>query len=179
MKDKAGSQERETAKEKPTMKDQMKDQEKVVTEMADKAMRTCEDALRTGLKLQDEAGRWWSTMFNQTTAAQDWQKRFTNLTAMANEVMPVAQERMEEVLELMEKNTQTGADLMKKAVDAAQTPVIAESQAKWMDFWTSSLGAVRSNAEALTQINTRTIDSWIDFVRRNTEITEIRVPKTP
>jgi hypothetical protein len=117
-------------------------------------------------------------MFNQTAAAQDWQKRFNNLTAMANEVMPVAQERMEEVLDLMEKNTQTGADLMKKVVDAVQTPVIAESQAKWLDFWTCSLGAVRSNAEALTQINTRTIDSWIDFVRRNTEMTEIRVPKT-
>jgi len=79
----------------------------------------------------------------------------------------------------MEKNGRTGAELMKKAVDAAQTPAIAESQAKWMDFWTSSMGAVRSNAEAVTQISTKAIDSWIDFIRENTEVTEIRVPKTP
>jgi len=44
--------------------------------------------------------------------------------------------------------------------------------------WTSSLGAFRSNAEALTQINTRVIDSMIDFARKNTEVTEVRVPRT-
>jgi hypothetical protein len=97
---------------------------------------------------------------------------------MANTLMPLAQRRMEEVMSLVEKNGRTSAELMKKAVDAAQTPVIAESQAKWMEFWTSSMGAARSNAEALAQISTRTFDSWIDFIQKNTEVTEIRVPKT-
>ncbi len=162
---------------KPNPKDTTT-KEKPMTEMTDQAMRNYEQALRTGLKLQEEAVKWWSGMLNQTTTSQDWQKRFANFSNVATGVMPVAQKRMEEVLDLMEKNSQTGADLMKKAVDAAQTPVIAESQAKWMDFWTSSLGAIRRNAEAMTQINTRAIDSWIDFVRQNTEVTEIRVPKT-
>ena len=85
---------------------------------------------------------------------------------------------MEEVISLMEKNSKTGAELMKKAVDAAQTPVIAESQAKWMDFWTSSMGAVRSNTEAVSEMSSKAIDSWIDFVRKNTEVTEVRVPKS-
>jgi len=155
-----------------------RENEKPAAEMAEKAMKNYEQALRTGVKLQEEAGRWWTTMLNQTTSAQDWQKRMTNLTSMANGVMPVAQRRMEEVMELMEKNSRTGAELMKKAVDAAQTPAIAESQSKWIEVWTSSLGAVRSNAEALTEINTRVIDSWIDFARKNTEITEVRVPRT-
>jgi hypothetical protein len=47
-----------------------------------------------------------------------------------------------------------------------------------MEFWTSSMGAARSNAEALAQISTKTFDSWIDFIQKNTEVTEIRVPKT-
>jgi len=145
--------------------------------MAEKAMRNYEQALRTSVKLQEEAGRWWTTMLNQTTSTQDWQKRMSNITSVANGVMPVAQRRMEEVMDLMQKNSRTGADLVKKAVDAAQTPAIAESQSKWIDVWTASLGAVRSNAEALTQINTRVIDSWIDFARKNTEVTEVRVPK--
>ena len=167
-------------KSRPTQNKQTTNtnKEKPVSEMAEKAMRNYEQALRTSVKLQEEAGRWWTTMLNQTASAQDWQKRVTNLTSMANGVMPVAQRRMEEVMELMEKNSRTGAELMKKAVDAAQTPAIAESQAKWIDVWTSSLGAVRSNAEALTQINTRVIDSWIDFARKNTEVTEVRVPRT-
>ncbi len=162
-----------TTKEKQTMKEQ----EKPVTEMADNAMKNYEQALRTGLKLQEEAVRCFNQMFNHTATPQDWQKRFTNFTAVTSEVMPLTQKRMEEVLELMEKNSRTGAELVKKAVDAAQTPVPAESQAKWMEFWTFSMGAARSNAEAMTQISARAIDSWIDFVRRNTEVTEIRAPR--
>lgn len=165
-----------TAPEGPETKT---DKEKVpVFDLADQAMKNCEQAVRTGLKLQQEAGQWWVGLFNQCASAQDWQKRFTNVASVANGVMPAVQKRMEEVLDLMETNSQTGAELMKKAVDATQTPVVAESQTKWMEFWTSSLGAVRSNAEALTQINTRAIDSWIDFVRQNTEVTQIRMPKT-
>jgi hypothetical protein len=148
-----------------------------MTEIADTMMKNCEQAFKTSMKCQDEAARWWSAVLHQTATAQDWQKRFTNLSAIANGVMPLAQERMEQMLHLMEKNTQTSADLLKKAVDAAQTPVIGESQAKWMDFWTSSLGAARSNAESIMRMNSRAIDSWIDFLRKNTEIAEIRVPR--
>ncbi len=165
------------------MKENVKDKETgkeftmPMAEMAEKTLKNYEQALRTGLKMQEEAGKWWTSMFNQNTVAQDWQKRFNNMTGMANSLMPLAQKRMEEVIGLMEKNSRTSAELMKKAVDAAQTPVVAESQAKWMDFWTSSMGAVRSNAEAVSEISTKAIDSWIEFVRKNTELTEVRVPK--
>lgn len=148
-----------------------------MSELTDSAMKNWEQGLRTSLKLQEEAGRWWSSMMNQTAFAQDWQKRLTDMTGMANNWMPMAQKRMEEVMDLMEKNSRTGAELMKKAVDAAQTPIMAESQAKWMEFWTSSMGAVRSNAEAVTEISTKALDSWIDFVRKNSEAAEARMSK--
>jgi len=158
-------------------KTQSQTKEKPISEMADKALKGYEQAIRTGLKLQEEATRWWTSTLSQTASPQDWQKRFTNATALANGVMPIAQRRMEEVLELMEKNSRTGAELLKKAADAAQTPVIADSQAKWMDFWAASVGAARSNAEAVTEINSRAMDAWIDFIRKNTEVTEVRIPK--
>lgn len=159
-------------------KDNMNNARKPMSDMADSAMKNYDQALRTSLKFQEEAGRWWSSMFNQSSFTQDWQKRVSNMTGMANSFVPLAQRRMEEVMSLMEKNGRTNAELMKKAVDAAQTPAIAESQAKWMEFWTASMGAVRSNAEAVTEISTKSIDSWVDFIRKNTEVTEIRVPKT-
>ena len=159
-------------------KDSGREQERSATEMTNTAMKNYEQALRTGLKLQEEAVKWWSGVMTHAATAPDWQNRFNSVASLANEMMPLAQKRMEEVLELMEKNSRTGNDLMKKAVEAAQTPVIADSQAKWMDVFTSSLGAMRTNAEALTQMSTRAIDSWINFVRQNTEVTEIRVPKT-
>ncbi len=155
----------------------MKDYSKPMSEMTDTALKNYEQALRTGLKFQEEAGKWWSSVLNQTNFTQDWQKRLTNMSGMANNLMPLAQRRMQDVMTLMEKNGKTSAELMKKACEAAQTPVVAESQAKWMEFWTSSLGAVRSNAEAWSDISSKAIDSWIDFIRKNTEVAEARVAK--
>jgi hypothetical protein len=169
MKEKPSTEEKETMSEKDKAP---------MFEMTDQAMRSYEQALRTGMKLQEETSKWWGNLLNQGTPAQDWQKRFLNFVGVANVLVPATQKRMEEVLDLVEKNTRTSADLMKKAGDAAQAPVMAESQNKWLDVWTSSLGAIRTNAEAVTQINSRAIDSWIDFIQKNAEIAEIRVPKT-
>jgi len=155
----------------------MKDGTKPMSEIADTALKNYEQAVRTGLKFQEEAGRWWSSLLNQTNFTQDWQKRLTNLTDMTNTLVPMAQHRIEDMLTLMEKNNKAGTELMKKAVDAAQTPVLSESQAKWMEFWKSSVGAVRSNTEAFTEISNKAIDSWIEFVRKNTEVADRRVPK--
>jgi hypothetical protein len=91
--------------------------------------------------------------------------------------MPLAQRRLEEAMRFMEINSRTGAELMKKAVDAAQTSSLAESQAKWMDFWSSSMKAMQSNIETATDLSTQAIDSWIQFVRKNTDVTDVRVPK--
>src|SRR5512138_2361509 len=105
-------------------------------EMAEATLKNYEQAMRMGLKMQEEAGRWWTSMFNQGSFAQEWQKRFNDVNGVASSLMPLTEKRMEEVINLMEKNTKAGAELMKKAVDAAQTPGAAESQAKWLDFWT-------------------------------------------
>jgi hypothetical protein len=99
------------------------------------------------------------------------------MTGVANSLLPLAQRRMEEVMSLMEKNGKAGAELMKKAVDAAQTPTVAESQAKWMEFWTSSMGAARSNAEAVSQISSKAIDCWIDLIQKSSELTETRAAR--
>ena len=157
----------------------MKDKENPMSDVTEQVVKNWEQAVRSGLKLQQEAGQWWSNMLNQAAPnAQDWQKRFTCISSVANGVMPTAQKRMEEMMDLMEKNSQTGTELFKKAAEAVQTPVLADSQTKWMDVWTSSLGAAKAAAEDITQISARGIDSCIDFIRQNTEIAEIRVPKT-
>ena len=82
---------------------------------------------------------------------------------------------MQELLEVAEKNSRTSVELMKKAADAMQAPGIAERQARWMDFWGASLGAARANADATMQIGTRGFDTWIDFVQRNSEVTQREV----
>lgn len=165
------------AKSKNHRQTETSDMHKPLTAMADQARTNYEHAVRTGQKFQEEAGQWWTRMLSQAMTANDWQKQFTRLTAMSTGVMPLAQRRLEEAMRFMEINSRTGAELMKKAVDATQTSSIAESQAKWMDFWSSSMKAVQSNIEAVTDLSTHAIDSWIQFVQKNTEVTEVRVPK--
>ncbi len=159
-------------------KEQNGDAGKTFSEMADSALKNYEQAVRTGLKLQEEAGKWWSSMFNQTAFGQDWQKHWANMTGVANSFMPLAQKQVEEVMGLMEKNGRQGAELVKKAVDAVHAPALAESQAKWLDFWTASMGVARSNAEAVSELSSKAIDGWVDFVRKNAEVSEVRTAKT-
>jgi len=149
-----------------------------VSEVTDKAMKNFEHALRTGVKLQEEAAHYWTSILNHTASAHDWQKQVANFSNVANGFMPAAQKQMEGVLGLLEKNSRTGADLMKKAVDAVQTPNLAESQTKWLEFYTSSLGAVRSTTEALTEMNAQAIDSCINFLRKTTDYTQNRMGRT-
>jgi hypothetical protein len=164
-------------KEKTETASQAKEKMNPLSDMAEQVVKNYEQALRSGLKVQQEAGQWWNTWMNQSVPAADWQKRFPTFTNMVNDYVPAARDRMEEVAELLEQNTRTGTELLKKAADAAKAPVIADSQAKWMDFWTSSLEAARSSGEAVAQINRKAVDTWIDFIQKSTEVTEIRVPK--
>jgi hypothetical protein len=156
---------------------EMKEKMNAFSDMAEQVAKNYEQAIRSGLKMQQEAGEWWSTWVTQTMPAADWQKRMPNFSHMVNEYVPAARDRMEEVSQLMEKNTRTGTELLKKAADAAKSPTIADCQAKWMDFWASSLEAARSSTEAMAQINAKAIESWIDYIQQGTEVTEVRVPK--
>lgn len=146
-------------------------------EMADKARRNYEQAARTGQRFQEEAGQWWTRMLSQTATAAEWQRSFSKLTNLAGNAMPIAQRCFEGTMDVMEKSGRAGAELMKRAVDAAQTASPAECQAKWVDFWTASMKAAQTNVEAVTQLSTKTIDSWIHFVRKNSELGEDHMSK--
>ena len=153
-------------KEKETRTDK---RESPVVEMAELAMKNYQQAFRTGLKLQEEAGRFWSNLFIQTAPTLDNAKRFNYLSRVANELSASAQERSEELLGLVEQNGRIGLELGKKAYDAVRTTVIAESHAKWLDFYKTSLDTMRQNAEAVTHNTSRAFDSYINFVRKNAE----------
>jgi len=152
-------------------------QQRVVTDMADNAIKNYEQTIRTGFKLQEEAVKAWSNLFNQTGAAQEYQKGFAAVTQIANKVLPLAARRMEEVLQLVEKNTRTGTELMRKAAEVAQSPILSNGQNKWTELWTSSMSAMRSNTEALLEINAKAVDSWMDLIKKSAEQTESRAAR--
>lgn len=157
------------AEKSKTRKEGFSQAEHTVSEMADTARKNYEQAFRTGQRLQEEAAQWWSRMASQTVTAADWQKQFANLTTMATKVMPLTQKRVEDAIELMEKNSRAGAELVKKAIEAAQTPGVAECQTKWLEFWASSMKAVQGNVEAFNELSCKALDSWMAFVRETND----------
>src|SRR5688572_17110487 len=85
-----------------------------VSEVFDQAMKNDEQALRTGLKFQEETGKSWVNLFNQSGSPQDAYKQF------ASDVIPTAQKRVGECVELLEQNSRAGFDLLKKGMETTQ-----------------------------------------------------------
>jgi hypothetical protein len=145
------------------------------SEVFDQALKNYEQTLRTGLKLQEEAGRWWTNVLTQANSAQDWQKR---VTTAANDVVAPTQKRLEEYLALIEQNNRTNVDLLKKVTEAAQTSTPAEAQSKWVEFMEASVAALQANVQSVTQINSKMTDSWFGFVKKNSaEFAEAKAAK--
>jgi translation initiation factor 2 alpha subunit (eIF-2alpha) len=142
------------------------------SEMFDQAVKNHEQALRSGLKLQEDAGKYWMRLFNQAGSPQDLQKQ---VSAVANEVIPATQKAFQTCLDLMEQNSRAGVDLLKKGLEAAQTTSAADTQSKVVEFCEASLKSLKSNAQAAVDINAKALDSWIGLVKKTSA--EISSPK--
>lgn len=143
---------------------------KPVGYLFEQAMDSYEQAFKTGLKLQEEAGRIWTSLLEQSGPTREWQKTLRN---MASEILPEAQKRMEEGLRLVEQNSRASLEMLKlfkKTVEAPQANPMAETQAKLLSFWETSLNSLRDSAQAVAQVNTQALESWMDLVRKSTEM---------
>ncbi len=49
-----------------------------MTTLFDQAVQTFGDAMKAGVKIQEEIGRWWSDVIEQAGPVQEWQKRSRN-----------------------------------------------------------------------------------------------------
>jgi len=146
-----------------------KAQEASAAEMAEALGKSFEQTLHAGVKFHEEAGRWWASALHSGACAQHWQEQLNAATRTANCFLPLAQEQMEATMDLVQKNSLAGAELMKKALAATQSPGVAAGQTKWTEVWTDSLEATKSNTETLWQIGAKTINSWTRLIRSNVE----------
>jgi hypothetical protein len=133
------------------------------SDMLDQGLKNYEQALRTGLKFQEEAAKSWTKLFGHAATPQDIQKQITSL---ANEVIPATRKSMDDCLELLEQNSRTSVDLLKKSLEAAQASNYADTQSKVVDFCEASLKALRANAQAIVNINCKAVDSWFAYAKK-------------
>lgn len=139
-----------------------------ISELVEEAMKNYEQALQAGLKLQQESAKCWTEFMAQTTAPADWQKRWK---AAATEAIPVLQKRTEESLRLLDQGSRTSLELLKQAVEVANSDSPASAQTKLQDLWESSLQALRNNAQAVSQANAKVVESWMQLFSRGADAT--------
>ena len=133
------------------------------SEMLDQGLKNYEQALRTGLKVQEEAGKCLTKLFTQATSPQDLQKQ---ISSIANEVIPAAQKSMENCIELIEQNSRASVELVKQGLEAAQATTYADAQSKVTELCESSLKTLKANAQAILDVNSKALDAWTGFVKK-------------
>jgi len=139
---------------------------KPVTDVFEQAMKNYEQALKTGVKMQEESAKCFSNLFNQPSAPPDWQKRMKTMT---DDLIPQTQKTVDEGLKLIAQTNKTGIELLKKAVAVGQPGTAQDAQTKYLGLWEASLNAMRETALAVTQANNKAIESWLAFAKKTSE----------
>lgn len=138
------------------------------TELFDQAIKSCEQAMRTSVRLQEDTTRWWTNFLDHATWAQEWQKQMNTVMAQA---IPTAQKNLEDSLRLIDQGSKTGLNLLKKAMDGTRNANASDVQSQVQELWHSSLTVMQSNIRAITESQTRMMESWTEFVRKGVATT--------
>jgi polyhydroxyalkanoate synthesis regulator protein len=146
-----------------------------VSQMFDSAINAFGDAMKAGVKAQEEIVKWWSNSLNGGTPLGDWQKRSKQ---MFDEAVPAAQRNAEEWLKVVEQNYRRSVELLKKAMDSDQNGAVNSLRDKTRKLWEESLTVVKENAESMAQANVKMMELWTDLMRKNLEQTEAVMKQT-
>lgn len=139
---------------------------KPVSDLFDQAMKSYEQAWKTGAKMQEESAKYFSSFVSQTTTPGDFQKR---VKAITEDFIPLTQRSFDEGMKMIEQSSRTSVELLKKAVAAAQATSPQDAQAKMLGLWEASLNAMRDSVIAVTQANNKALESWVACARKGGE----------
>jgi len=142
-----------------------------VMQVLDSALGAFGDALKAGVKAQEEMVKWWSGAAESANPLTDWQKRSRRIF---DEGVPAAQKQLEDWMKVVEQNYRRSIELLKKAVESDNNGMLDGFRDRLRTLWEESVGVVRENAEAMAQANVRLMEAWNELVRKNFEQSEAR-----
>jgi len=137
-----------------------------VMQVLDTAVTAFGDAMKAGIKAQEDMSRSWSDAIFCGNPLGDWQKRSRQYF---DEAVPAAQRHTLELLKLVEQNYRRSVELLKKAVDTDHNGAVDGLQEKLHELWEESVGVVKENTEAMAQANVKLLEAWTDLLRKNFE----------
>ena len=133
------------------------------TEIFSQAMKSYEQALRTGVKLQEDTAKWLTSFCQQPPWTQELKKQMGSVVSQA---IPAIQRNMEESLRLIDMVNKTTLNLLKKSTNGSSTAAAADVQPEMQRLWQSSLSVMQSNMKSLTDSQTKAVESWTEFMRK-------------
>lgn len=141
-----------------------------VSDLFRQAVETFQDAIRSGVKIQEDSAKRFTEVLRGLGSPLDWQK---NTQLMVNEAIAATQRNMDESIRLMNHNAQTAMGLLQKAFEirtngAAPGEAAAEGAASSDEMWETALGAMRTNTQVILQANARVLESWAQLAQEIT-----------
>jgi hypothetical protein len=141
--------------------------QKATSETIDKvfqeAMRSYENALKSGIQVQEESVSLWKDLLTKLGSPQDFQAKLESMTADA---FPKARERMEEFVETFNRTSSQTVSLFEKTLSVYQATSVPDAQRRMHDLIESSLATLRVNVHSALNTNAKIIASWKELADR-------------
>ena len=138
--------------------------ETTLTGLFDQAVQTFGDAMKAGVRFQEDMTRWWSDVMEKSGPLADWQRR---TIGTVRDAIPVAQQNAEEWFKLVEANSKKAMSLFKRAVESKDSESPADYQSRMQDIWESSLALFRDSAQSAAQANVKMLELLADLLKKN------------
>lgn len=135
-----------------------------MSEMFNQAIETFDSALKIGVKIQEEATKWWTDMLQETDTLQEFRQRAQSMMMVA---LPTTQKSVDQYMKLLDTTYHSSMELINKAFQATQSDSLTDAQARIQEFWQATFTAMRTNAQAIVQVNTRAMEAWAEMARHN------------
>jgi hypothetical protein len=130
-----------------------------IDEIFHEAMRSYEQALKSGIQLQEESANLWKDLLTKLGSPEEFQAKLESMTADA---FPKARKRMEHFVETFNRTSNQTIDLFEKT----QATSVTDAQRRVQDLIDSSLSALRVNVHSALNTNAKIIASWKELVDR-------------
>lgn len=127
------------------------------------AMEMFDKASQTAVQMQQEWAKRWTQAMSQFGSPQQWPD---TIQSIFHDGIEATKKNVEEAVRVADESAKRNLDLLQKALDLGRAGSTSEAQAKARGVWTSAMGAMQANAEAIVQANTRVFESWAELGKK-------------
>jgi len=127
------------------------------------ALKFFEDALKSGIQLQEESIKLWKDVLDQVGSPDELKKK---LEALTKDAVPLNRERLDSISKIFQDSARQCTDVFGKTVGLCQVSSPTEGQQKLQDLVETSLTALRSNVHAVVDMNSQITKSWDELLNK-------------